>query len=134
MTDRQKLADRVMDLCQQPNWLTPRSVGLIKLILSSLWNRLSLYDREKFMACVDEDLIFTAPEKTPKDMADEAELSRILRDWTQVLDGLTGKELDFANDVATRRRWKNWRPTEGQEAWIRRIWQDRHVKDMEVLE
>ena len=135
MTDRQKLADRVMDLCQQPNWLTPRSVGLIKLILSSLWNRLSLYDREKFMACIDETLTFVPPEKTPQAMQDEAELARILRDWGQVLDGLTGKEAAFASDVAARRKWRGWRPTPGQEAWIRRIWADRHAPaDMDVLE
>lgn len=132
--DKVKLAERVMDLCQQSDWQGRRSTGLIKLILSSLWNHLPYWDRVKFMACIDEDLVFSLPDKTPKKMQDEADLARALRDWSSVLEHLSGDELAFANDVDIRRRWKRWQPTEKQAAWIMRIWKERHVSDMAVVE
>jgi hypothetical protein len=121
----ERLAVLSARLVASPDWSLPSAQGDIRRIVALCWPHIDRYSRSKFIAYLDDDWLFHPPENIdPADIAD-LELTAILENWPDVLPGLQGVDLKFAQDVDKRRRWRKWKPSEKQIQWIKALWASR---------
>lgn len=124
-----ELAEKMM-ACNDPAHM----LLLSKKMMTACWMGFEYSTRRTFVSCIDYDgdLAYEKPYRPKPDAILDAGLAGVLKRWPEVLDGLSGAELDFANDIEKRRKWRKWAPSDKQVQWIMRIWSDHIINEPEM--
>lgn len=121
-------------LCEAKSWETAAAQADLRRVVALAWPYVDRYSRSKFVAWLDDELLYAPPPNLKPEDVEDIELTGILQDWPKVLMGLSGKDRDFGADVEKRRRFRNWKPSEKQTAWIKRLHADwkMHSDDTDI--